>query len=126
MKPTTTYIPGVCNINHSEIKKRQTIGVVGLVALVILAVVLVLLHAPLPLRLTVFFPAFLMATGFLQAKNKFCVGYASAGMYHTDDEAAKVEMKESIALDKARARKMNFQVLFIALAITALFFVIPA
>lgn len=124
MKPTTTYIPGICNINHSEIKKRRLIGIIGLVLVFIFVVMFMLINIPFLFRTAIFIPAFLMSTGFLQAKNKFCVGFASAGIQHTEDETEKIIAKEAIALDKARAKKMNTHSALIAAGITSVYLLI--
>jgi hypothetical protein len=120
MSESNTYIPGVCNINYAEIRKRRNIGLTGLAALLALLGVLFILKAPGIIWGLTFVPAFLMTTGFLQAKNKFCVGYAAAGMRHTGDKAEKVDDREAINKDKQRARSMNLQAVLIALVISIL------
>ncbi len=118
---TNDYVPGVCNINTSEVQKRHKIGVYGLLALLLLLVLLVVFDLPAPVWLVAFVPAFLMATGFLQAKNKFCVGYASAEMQHTSAQAENITDKKAVALDKQRAKRINLQALSVALLVTVLF-----
>jgi hypothetical protein len=114
---SSTYIPGVCNINQDEIRKRRKIGLIGLAALLVSLAGLMLLKVPALVMLVLFLPAFLMAIGLLQAKNKFCVGYAAAGMRHTALAVEKIDDDEAMHRDKARARSMNLQALGIAIAI---------
>ena len=116
-KQSTTYIPGVCNINQDEIRKRRKIGLIGLGALVVSLAGLLLLHVPALVMLLLFLPAFLMAVGLLQAKNKFCVAYAAAGMRHTGQLAEKINDNDAAARDKRRARSINMQSFGIAAAI---------
>lgn len=115
---SSNYVPGVCNINYAEIRKRRSIGFIGLAALLVVLTFLSILKAPAIVWTITFLPAFLMTTGFLQAKNKFCVGYAAAGMRHTAKDAEKVEDDGAVATDKQRARRMNLQVVIVALLIT--------
>lgn len=117
---TTTYTPGVCNINVSEIRRRRKIGFIGLVSLLILLAVLFILKLPPFIWATAFIPGFLMATGFLQAKHKFCVGYAAAGMRHTATDAEKITDKNAISLDKQRAKSINLQALAIGIGVAIL------
>jgi len=52
---------------------------------------------------------FVSAIGFLQAKNKFCVGYAAAGLQNADEgsnDATKVLDTSAHTKDKQRTRKM--------------------
>lgn len=125
MNETTKYIPGVCNINPKEVRRRRTIGIVGLLSVVAVAALLISLNLPAAFRLIVFIPAFIMATGFIQARTRFCVGFASAGMQHTGDETRKVEDKDALRLDKARAKKINIQALLIAIIVTVIVLLLP-
>jgi predicted nucleic acid-binding Zn ribbon protein len=125
MNTTTEYIPGICNINPKEVKRRRTIGIIGLLMVVAIATLLIFLNVPAGFRLVIFIPAFIMATGFLQAKAKFCVGFASAGMQHTGDESRNVEDKEALKLDKKRAKKINIQALIIAVIVTGVIVLLP-
>jgi hypothetical protein len=125
MRETPVYIPGICNINREEINKRRKIGFVGLAALAIVIVLLLALHTPVFFRVVAIIPAFLMAIGFLQARGKFCVGFASAGKQHTDGDVVDVVEAEAHKHDMARARKMNLRALVIALIITAVFITLP-
>jgi hypothetical protein len=127
MSEATNYIPGMCNINPAEIAKRQRIGVIGLTATVLLLVVFISFDAPWWIRLILLIPAFTSATGFLQAKNKFCVGFAGANMHHADGgEAVKITDTKSLLLDKIKARKINLQAFLIASIVTIITVFIPS
>ena len=125
MNEETTYVPGVCNINKVEVRRRRNIGIAGLALLILLFVGMIGFKVPSPFRILLFVPAFLMTTGFLQAKNRFCVGYASASMHHTGERLEEIEEKMAIAADKAHARKMNLQVAGIAFVITVVLTIVP-
>ena len=112
----TNYIPGVCNINTAEIAYRKKAFYLGLAMGIPLLLVLVAFKATPALGILMFMPVWIGAIGYLQAKNKFCVGYAASGVYNDDDEYAKVAKvfeEESKRLGQAKARKMNVQALLI-------------
>jgi predicted nucleic acid-binding Zn ribbon protein len=125
MNETTKYIPGICNINPKEVKRRRAIGVIGLMIVVLLTTTLILLSVPSLFRAIVFVPAFIMATGFIQAQSKFCVGYASAGMQHVGTDSLRIENKESLRADKKRANKINIQALGIATVVAVIVILLP-
>lgn len=125
MNETTEYIPGICNINPKEVKRRRTIGIIGLAIVVLAAAILILLSAPSPFKAIVFVPAFIMATGFIQARSKFCVGYASAGMQHVGADSLHIKDAEALKVDKKRAKKINIQALVVAIVVTAIIILLP-
>ena len=125
--PPTNYIPGVCNINYAEIKQRRAAGHLGLAIFVVLLVALIALDTNRWVRLLLALPAILAASGYLQAKNKFCVGYGGAGLQHADDDASAIKVAaEAAAKDKQRAKQMNLQSLMIGLAAAAATLLIPS
>ena len=100
------YVPGVCNIGPAEIARRRRAGHVGLaIGLVILAV-LVAAGAPPWARLILILPIAAAASGYLQARLRFCAGFGSRGIFnfgelgHTED----VVDPGARAADRARAR----------------------
>lgn len=127
MTTTTNYIPGVCNINPMEIRRRRFMGHIGLIVTIVVVIALVFIEANWYVRLIVFAPLLLAASGYLQAKNKFCTGYAGAGKQHADDNenAEAIEDKTALHADKLRARMINIQAFLIAAIATTLFCIIP-
>lgn len=124
---TTTYTPGVCNINPHEVSIRRKAGISASIMFVAL-LVLLLLFAPSPLfRLLLIAPAVLAVSGFLQARNKFCVGLAAAGIEHTQDgsDTARSVSEEQHAADKKRAIRINVQSLLIGTAAALATLLIP-
>lgn len=128
MSEATNYIPGMCNINQAEIMKRRRIGYLGLAASSLLLAVFIAFDAEWWMRLVIFIPAFTSATGFLQARNKFCVGFAGANMQHADDDGEAIEItdKKSLQLDKQKAQKINLQAFGIALIATVVTVILPS
>ncbi|MDB5175826.1 MAG: hypothetical protein JWM81_684 [Candidatus Saccharibacteria bacterium] len=122
------YIPGVCNINHQEVAKRRRLGYIGTAAFIVLLALLLAIGANRYIRLVLFFPASLAISGFLQARNKFCVGFAAAGQQNAaegSEQASAITDSAALAFDKARARKMNLQTALYAVIVTLLTLVIP-
>jgi hypothetical protein len=127
MSEATNYIPGMCNINPKEIAQRRLVGYMGLAATAILIAIFIVFDVTWWIRLITFIPAFTSATGFLQAKNKFCVGFAGANMHHADDgESVEITDSKSLLLDKIKARKINIQAAAIAVIVTAIVLIIPS
>ncbi len=126
MASESNYIPGICNINPVEIKRRKMIGNVGFGVFIVFVIALVLFHAPWYYRTVVFIPAFIACTGYLQARNHFCISYASTGQQHADDgKVVPVNDNAALKADKLKARMMNAQAFVTAAVITAAFAVMP-
>lgn len=127
MATTSNYIPGMCNINPKEIAQRRTIGHVGLTITLILTALFVGFSIDALFRVIVFVPAFLAATGYLQARNKFCVGYAGAKQHHADNgDVVTISDDAALAADKKKARTINIQAVTIAIIVTVVVVLIPA
>jgi hypothetical protein len=128
MSDSTAYVPGVCNINNEEISKRRKVGHIGLAVFLVVLIALLLISVTRYSRIILFFPAYLSATGYLQAKNKFCVGYGRAGLQNADPgsvKASQVTESDAIAADKRRTQQMNLEAALIAIVATALTLAIP-
>jgi hypothetical protein len=117
------YIPGVCNINKAEIAKRRMVGHIGLAIFAVVLAALLLIGASRWYRIILFFPGIAAASGYLQARNHFCTGYASAGKQNAtkgSTEASEINDEADKAKDKNKAKRMNIQAALIALIVMAL------
>lgn len=85
------YVPGVCNIGPAEIARRRRSGWIGVVATIALWGGLAALDAPPVLRLLVFFPAVMAATGFLQAAMHFCAYFGFSSLFNLGDRVGTTE-----------------------------------
>lgn len=122
------YIPGVCNINHAEIASRRKAGHFGLGLFIVVLAASFILPIDRYARLVLFVPAFITAIGYLQARNRFCVAYAAAGQQNADEDSTKAQAiadADAKRQDKRKARVMNTQAAFIALAITLITILLP-
>lgn len=115
----------VANIGPRERRKRRAMGIAALAAGAALVFVLVAWDEPRPMRLFVFFPIWIAALGFFQAKEKTCIALAARGVCNMDAGEAKVE-DESVAAElRARARRINRQSLITALIVTLVALAFP-
>ncbi len=94
-----SYVAGVCNIGPAETGLRRRLGWLGLAAALLLAAGLLWLAVPRWWRVSVFLPAMLSASGFLQARHRFCVGFARRAVFNFD----AVGHVEPVADESARA-----------------------
>jgi hypothetical protein len=104
------YIPGVCNIGPAEIARRRMSGWTGLAATAVLWVLFVFFDVPAPWRLTLFIPATMSATGFLQAYFHFCAGFGFTGVYNLVKPAGQTEtiqQKEFRRKDRQKALQIT-------------------
>ena len=97
------YRPGVCNIGPAEIARRRRAGHVGLAVTLGLYAGLVLARAPRATRLVVALPAAMAASGYLQARLRFCAGFGSRGVYNFGELGDTVEVADATARARDRA-----------------------
>jgi hypothetical protein len=120
--PTTLapadYQPGVCNIGPAEIARRRRAGHIGLVAALALFAVLVAIDAPNWTRLLIAIPVVMAASGYIQARLKFCAGFGSTGVFNFGDVGPTERVADDAdrARDRARARQIGAASIAIGLA----------
>jgi len=122
------YVAGACNIGPREIRRRRVTGMLGIGAAVALGIALVATDVPTVLRLAVFFPLVGGFAGWLQARRRFCVAYAYAGMANLgEDDASRVSVagEETRRADLAASRRLLRDAVLIAASITAVFALLP-
>jgi len=114
------YIPGVCNIGPEEIKKRKQAGWMGLIATILLWAAFSWLDVPAVWRLSLFFPAMMSATGFLQAYMHFCAYFGFASLFNFGDvgKTDSVSQAEFRAKDRRRAWQIIIHSVLIGLIIS--------
>jgi len=129
--PTTLapgdYQPGVCNIGPAEIARRRRAGHIGLVAALALFAVLVAIDAPNWTRLVIAMPVVIAASGYIQARLKFCAGFGSRGIFNFGEvgPAERVADDADRARDRARARQIGAASIAIGLAAGVIAAVLP-
>ena len=125
--PVSTYQPGICNIGPAEIAARRRSGHVGVVATIALFVILVAIGAPPIARLLLAIPAAVAASGYLQARSKFCAGFGSRGVFNFGDlgTTQHVDDAEARALDRRRSVQLGLTAFAIGLGVAIVAVLIP-
>ena len=121
------YEPGVCNIGPAEIARRRRAGHIGLAASLALFAVLVAIDAPNWTRLLIAIPAVMAASGYIQARLKFCAGFGSRGVFNFGEVGPmeRVAGDADRARDRARARQIGAASIAIGLAAGVIAAVLP-
>ena len=116
--PDPDYQPGVCNIGPAEIQRRRMAGHVGLVASLAVLSALVVTDAPALLRLLVIAPAAVAASGYLQARLRFCANYGWRGIFNVGEigDDGQVVDRAARAADRRLALRIGLGSLGIGLA----------
>ena len=124
---TPSYRPGVCNIGPREISRRRRAGHVGLAATLGLLAFLVAVDAPPLTRLALAIPATISASGYLQARLKFCAGFGQLGIMNFGElgDSVAVADDEARAADRRRARQIGFASMAIGAAVGVLAVLLP-
>ena len=127
MSETAVYQPGVCNIGPAEIRRRRTSGYVGLGLAVVFLVMAFALGWAAPWRLLVALPVFLSAQGFLQAAFRFCVGFASRGLFNFGELGSEetIHDKEFRRKDQRKALLITLLAFVIAAVVSVLAYLVP-
>ena len=103
------YQPGVCNIGPAEIARRRQAGHVGLGVAIVTLAGLVAIDAPPVTRLLIALPVAASASGYLQARFKFCAGFGSRGIYNFGELGTTIQVEDADARkrDKARSNQIS-------------------
>jgi hypothetical protein len=92
-----SYEPGACNIGPAEIARRRRTGIAGMAAALMLAAGLFIVGAPPVARIVVALPLSVGAVGLLQARFRFCVGFALAGLRNFGPLGATERVTDRVA-----------------------------
>jgi hypothetical protein len=109
MAAASEYVPGVCNIGQAEIRRRKLIGWVALAVTVGMLIAFGVFAVAPVWRLTLFFPASIAATGFLQAAWHFCATFGVLGVSNFGPNVGQtdtVEQAEFRRQDRRTALKI--------------------
>ncbi len=122
------YIPGTCNIGKEEIKRRRDFAIFSGIFTVLLIILLQWIGATRPWRLFVFIPALSFGVGLLQWLIRFCVNFGMRGVYNFGKvgKTYSIEQQEYLKKDRAKAMGMILIGTLIGIAITVVYFFMPA
>ena len=122
-----TYIPGSCNIGQGEVRRRQTVALIGAVlSLATLAGFISTSASPMS-RLSIFAPLAVASIGWIQSRKKFCLAYGFMGTFNFGKlgQLSKVTSPAERAADRKVALSILFQSLLSAAAVTAIVVALP-
>ena len=121
------YQAGTCNIGPAEIARRRQAGHVGLAVTIVALVGLVAIDAPPVARLLIALPAAGSASGYLQARFKFCAGFGSKGIYNFGEVGQTIQVEDADARqrDKAKSAQIRNASLAIGVAVGLLAMALP-
>ena len=105
---TDQYVPGSCNIGPAEIALRRRAGHAGLVVTAALGAALLRSDLPRAWRLTLAVPAAGAASGYLQARERFCADFGWRGVYNFDRRGQEqpVAGDQALAQDRRKALRI--------------------
>jgi len=83
------------------------VGHIGAIATIVLFGVLVVLDLPPIVRLVLALPAAAAASGYLQARMRFCAGFATTGVYNFGDVGPREQVADRAALAADRAKGLR-------------------
>jgi hypothetical protein len=101
------YIPGTCNIGPEEIALRRRAGHVGLALTAALGAALLRSDVHPAWRLTLALPAAGAASGYLQARQRFCANYGFRGLYNFDSRGHEQPVPLAGAREEDRRRSLQ-------------------
>jgi hypothetical protein len=104
---TDQYVPGSCNIGPAEIALRRRSGHAGLVVTAALGAALLRSDLPRAWRLTLAVPAAGAASGYLQARERFCADFGWRGVYNLDRRGQEQPVAGDDALAQDRRKAMG-------------------
>jgi hypothetical protein len=104
---TDQYVPGTCNIGPEEIALRRRAGHVGLAVTAALGAALVRSDRSPAWRLALALPAAGAASGYLQARQRFCANYGFRGLYNFDARGHERPVPVAGAQEQDRRRSLQ-------------------
>jgi len=124
---STEYIAGSCNIGKGEVRRRKFVALIGAAITLTTATTLFITDQSRVARLSIFIPAIIFAIGFVQSRKKFCLAYGLAGTFNFGGlgDVKRVQSEEDRKADRKTALSILAQSAMLAVAITAVVFVLP-
>ena len=104
-KPTSSYIPGVCNIGPAERRMRRAWGIFGISTGIILLVYFIVVDAELAWRFLLLAPFTAGALCLLQDAFHFCTAFGLRGIYNVVNSTGVTDNVELEAYRRKDVRK---------------------
>ncbi|MFM1789073.1 MAG: hypothetical protein RLZZ12_422 [Actinomycetota bacterium] len=124
---TYSYIPGTCNLGKAEIRRRQVVALIGAGLTLVSFAGLFAADTANSARWSLFAPLMVFSVGFIQSRKKFCLAYGLMGTFNLGKlgDITKVQSAEDRKADRKTALAIFAQSALLALALTALFVLLP-
>ena len=110
------YQPGVCNIGPAQQRRRLLLGVGSFLLAVGHVAAVLAVGWPRWTLLIAMFPLYGAAMGYVQYRERFCVGFAGIGVFDVGDGTNRVDDEEALAADRKRAVRLNTKALAVGAA----------
>jgi hypothetical protein len=123
----STYIAGTCNIGEKEIRRRQSVALIGAILSLISLIGFISTDSTRSVRVGIFLPLMIAAVGFVQSRSKFCLAYGFAGTFNFGKlgDLSRVSDPVSKAADRATALRILTKSFLLAAIATAVVVVLP-
>ncbi len=124
---TYSYVPGTCNLGKDEIRRRPVVALIGAVLTIISFSGLVVADTANSARWSLFAPLMIFSVGFIQSRKKFCLAYGLLGTFNLGKlgDISRVQSAEDRKADRKTALTIFIQSALLALALSALFVLLP-
>lgn len=124
---TYSYVPGTCNLGKAEVRRRQLVAIIGAIFTFISFAGLVASGTANSARWSLFAPLMIFSVGFIQSRKKFCLAYGLMGTFNLGKlgDITRVQSAEDRKADRKTALTIFAQSALLALALTALFVLLP-
>ena len=126
--PAEAYVPGTCNIGPVEVATRRRGAVAATAATLALGALVLAVGAPREARLLVGLPAAGTVVAWLQVRNRFCVAYATRGVFNMSTRlgaASPVADRAARGEDRRRAASMIASAAAIGVAAALVLYLLP-
>lgn len=100
------YEPGQCNIGPGEQRKRLRFGALGFLATAVWVAVVVAFRLPAWAFLAAVGPLFGGVMGVIQARERFCAGFAFQGVFDTGHGTDDVDNETARRTDRQAAYRL--------------------
>lgn len=122
------YTPGTCNIGAAEVAMRRRGAIAGALATAIATTLVLVPGVPREARLLVALPAAGTVVSAFQVRNRFCVAFATRGVYNVEDAVGRITRVEAAAArraDRLRAARMIAAGVVAGAAVAAVLYLLP-
>lgn len=124
---TYSYVPGTCNLGKAEVRRRQLVALIGAALTLMSFAGLEAADTANSARWSLFAPLMVFSVGFIQSRKKFCLAYGLMGTFNLGKlgDITRVQSAEDRKADRKTALTIFAQSALLALALTALFVLLP-